>query len=114
MTVDLPKRSPEEATREALLFELRKATSRHTQETFDDASNPLLWFHFTDWNGFFDLDLLINEECLMPDPSTKYQPVGDWHDKFPPDAYRLTDKGQGILQNPGLWVFKGQWTKDAL
>lgn len=96
-------------SREKLYMWLRMALpgDRFARENFVYRIS-VIWLHFTDWYGGYDLDTLIEERLIEP-ADLRYQPRGDWQDRFPPYSYRLTEKGAAVLRNPGLYIREGQW-----
>jgi len=105
-----PQRTQEQSERADLINELLVALPLPAGEPWPP---DVLWIHFTDWHGMYDLRRLLDEGLIERHPSLVYRPRGDWQDQFPPDAYRLTAKGRAIAKQPGRWVFRGAWNDDA-
>lgn len=99
-----PELTPEQSERKAVLYDLCAALPRN--RVAGDLPD-VLWIHFTDWYGFYDLERLVGAGLLELHPTLTYMPVGDWHDDFPPTAYSLTTKGRRILTHRSTWIFEG-------
>lgn len=100
--------SAEEGERRHLLYQLGLAMPPRYIDQFQKVLNGgILWIHFTDFAGQYDLDLLLYNGVLARN-STPWTPLGDWTDYFPPDAYTLTFKGKSMIEHPAVWVKEGK------
>lgn len=108
----LPDMTPEQQQRAELVFMLRMliAPVRHDLIQLQRliTRNQVIWLHFTDWYGNFDLPKLLEEGLIVHDDRFVYMPNGTWKDRFQPTAYRITYKGTSVLEHTGLFVWEGQ------
>ena len=100
--------TPEQQDREDLLINLEKAVVIASYELdYSITIDMTLWLKIEDWNdGFFDMQRLLNEDCLRYD-ATQHQLGETGLDRFAPRAYRLTEKGYKILTQKSQWVSEG-------
>lgn len=97
----------EQQDRESLMIDLQKAVMIATDDELVRPS-AVLWLHITYWNnGYFDMQRLLDEGCLIPEKDIPYKPDGSWLSNFAPQAYQLTEKGYKILTQKSQWVFEG-------
>jgi hypothetical protein len=108
----LPEYTPEEAARAHIAIQLRICVSlvHIERERLERIiyGRELIWLHFTDWYGNFDLPLLLKEKLIEPDERFAYLPSGGWQDHFPPSPYRITARGTSVLEHTGLYIWKGE------
>lgn len=102
----------DEKERKQILFDLQTAMSISIGSSHDylqtmTKHGGVLWIHFTDYYGVYDLKRLLDLEILEYHPYLTYAPDNSWRDHFPPTAYRMTAKGRNIVTHQARWVFDG-------